>query len=209
MASGATPLVISAQKGYREIVRSLLQHGARTDAAGAQAMNALHLAAFGAFSEIIGLLAAAGIDVDLQDARGATALHYAVAKSSRLLTIETTLPHQHTHTHIRTPHTYTTHNTTPHTTHIHTQHNYHSRRVVRRSPVSRTRQLGHTPSPLRRRLHAARRRCQHPIGPRGACRTRTLVRWRAARICACVACRDRRGRLATHHRDAQLDLDAG
>lgn len=47
MASGATALVIAAQKGYREIVRSLLQHGAQTDVVGAQNMAALHLAAIG------------------------------------------------------------------------------------------------------------------------------------------------------------------
>lgn len=47
MVSGATPLVIASQKGYREIVHSLLQYGARTDIAGARAMTALHLAAIG------------------------------------------------------------------------------------------------------------------------------------------------------------------
>ncbi len=65
----------------RDMVRVLLGGGARVHVAGADRMNALHLATVGKFQEIIRLLLDAGIDPDAQDVRGNTALHIAASQS--------------------------------------------------------------------------------------------------------------------------------
>jgi ankyrin repeat protein len=90
--SGATPLVIAAEKGYKDIVQFLLYEGnADAEKAGAGGWvlivsfyltfkNALHIATRGGYVDICRMLLDKGSPLDHQDQRGDTCLHIAIEK---------------------------------------------------------------------------------------------------------------------------------
>jgi rhodanese-related sulfurtransferase len=78
-ANATTPLMRASHAGRADMVRALLDGGARLEARNADGNNALWLACVGEHREIIDLLVGAGIDIDNRNDNGATALMYAAS----------------------------------------------------------------------------------------------------------------------------------
>jgi ankyrin repeat protein len=74
---GATALHYAAKGGYTDIVALLLEHKADPNAPGEDLTTPLHLAAT---ADIVALLVKAGAYIDIRNNKGATPLHFAVAK---------------------------------------------------------------------------------------------------------------------------------
>jgi ankyrin repeat protein len=77
IAASGTPLMTAAGRSP-QLVKYLLDHGARVDLANGQATTALHVAAEQRQSEVVEMLLAANAKVDPMDWRGTTPLHLAV-----------------------------------------------------------------------------------------------------------------------------------
>lgn len=75
-----TPLHEAAWNGKTDVVRWLLEHGAKVTATAGHGETALHLAAQGGHADVIRALLAAGADVHARDGSGKTALDIATAK---------------------------------------------------------------------------------------------------------------------------------
>ena len=68
--NGATPLLIAAAKGHREIVALLLDHGADVKPTTTNGWTALHVAAIAGDREIVALLLQQGADKTAKDTKG-------------------------------------------------------------------------------------------------------------------------------------------
>ncbi len=75
---GSTPLILAAYYDDREIVKLLLDHGARVDETDGTGNTALMGVAFKGYEEMAKLLIAGGADVNAVNAMGATSLIYAI-----------------------------------------------------------------------------------------------------------------------------------
>jgi ankyrin repeat protein len=80
---GRTPLYWAARRGDSYAVKLLLQHGANPLLSSAKTnwKNPLHAAAFGGHAECLSALLATGMPINIRDAEGMTAFHYAASKS--------------------------------------------------------------------------------------------------------------------------------
>ena len=82
--NGVTPLMIAASKGLVEIAEVIIQAGANVNESGDEGWTALHKAALDQKdAAICDLLMASGINVDLKDKSGKTALQLAEEKGHR------------------------------------------------------------------------------------------------------------------------------
>jgi hypothetical protein len=76
---GETPLMTAVREGYTEVVRKLLEKGARTDVKDKNFhQTLLHLAAIRGYGDITDILLSQGLDANAQDVYGATAMRYAL-----------------------------------------------------------------------------------------------------------------------------------
>ncbi len=80
--AGSMPLCGAVFRGRVELVKRLLQRGARVDAKLHGGMEALHTAAFVGRNAAIPVLVRAGADVNARSDRGLTPLHYAAHRGS-------------------------------------------------------------------------------------------------------------------------------
>ncbi|XP_064407175.1 uncharacterized protein LOC135351907 isoform X2 [Halichondria panicea] len=72
------PLHLACWRGYLEIVKTLVTHGARTDkGGGSENMTPLHWACWGGHKEVVQYLKEVGCSTDVRDRRGLTPLHRA------------------------------------------------------------------------------------------------------------------------------------
>ena len=76
--NGCAPIHYASRKGYRDIVKLLLEKGADAAQISNQSVTPLHMAVMSGNKEVIQLLAEAGADLDATDKEGKTALVYAV-----------------------------------------------------------------------------------------------------------------------------------
>jgi len=75
---GETPLMTAVREGYTEVVRSLLEKGARADVKDRNFNQPLlHLAAIRGYGDIADILLSRGLDANAQDAYGASPIKYA------------------------------------------------------------------------------------------------------------------------------------
>ena len=76
---GETPLMTAVRQGYTEVVRSLLEKGARTEVRDRNFhQTLLHLAAIRGYGDIAEILLSRGLDANAQDVYGATPIKYAL-----------------------------------------------------------------------------------------------------------------------------------
>ena len=75
---GLAPLHYACKKGYRDIVKLLLEQEADVSLCSNESVTPLHMAVISGNKEIIGLLADAGADINATDRQGKTPLIYAV-----------------------------------------------------------------------------------------------------------------------------------
>lgn len=76
---GETPLMTAVREGYTEVVRKLLEKGARTDVKDKNFdQTVLHLAAIRGYGDIVEILLARGLDANARDVHGATPIQYAL-----------------------------------------------------------------------------------------------------------------------------------
>ncbi|KDO22630.1 TKL protein kinase [Saprolegnia parasitica CBS 223.65] len=75
--SGWTPLHYAASKGHVDVVRLLLDKGAKFDACTTDGSTLLHCAASNGHVDVVRLLLDKGADVDASNANGSTPLHHA------------------------------------------------------------------------------------------------------------------------------------
>jgi RNA polymerase sigma factor (sigma-70 family) len=80
VAVGSTPLRLAALKGYREIVKLLLEHGAIVDASGQTGRTALHWASLKGRREIVKLLLDHGADIYAKDELGRSPFDWALIR---------------------------------------------------------------------------------------------------------------------------------
>jgi ankyrin repeat protein len=74
-----TPLMTAVREGYTEVVRRLLEKGARTDVRdGNFNQTLLHLAAIRGYGDIANILLSRGLNPNAQDVHGKTAMAYAL-----------------------------------------------------------------------------------------------------------------------------------
>ncbi|XP_064399632.1 uncharacterized protein LOC135345989 isoform X2 [Halichondria panicea] len=77
-ADKQSPLHLACWRGYLEIVKTLVTHGARTDkGGGSENMTPLHWACWGGHKEVVQYLKEVGCSTDVRDRRGLTPLHRA------------------------------------------------------------------------------------------------------------------------------------
>lgn len=77
-AQGATPLMVAAAFGNREVAEVLIGHGADPNARDSvNGATPLHFAAMAGHSALVNLLLASGARIDIRDSLGETPLHYA------------------------------------------------------------------------------------------------------------------------------------
>lgn len=81
METGATPLLIAAQKGYLQIVKYLIQQHAWLEAAGTQGLTALHLSVSEGHTDVTLALLQNGANPNAKSATMNTPLHLAVLKN--------------------------------------------------------------------------------------------------------------------------------
>ena len=75
---GETPLMTAVREGYTEVVRSLLEKGARTDVRDRNFnQTLLHQAAIRGYGDIAEILLSRGLDANAKDAYGASPIKYA------------------------------------------------------------------------------------------------------------------------------------
>jgi quinoprotein dehydrogenase-associated probable ABC transporter substrate-binding protein len=79
---GYTPLMLASISGSRELAGSLIQHGAKVNAANPGGVTALMIAAGGNRSSVVELLLQSGADVSARSEDGRTALSIAQANNS-------------------------------------------------------------------------------------------------------------------------------
>jgi ankyrin repeat protein len=79
---GYTPLMLAAVSGSSELAGSLIQHGAKVNAANSGGVTALMIAAAGNRSTVVTLLLKSGADVNARSEDGRTALAIAQANDS-------------------------------------------------------------------------------------------------------------------------------
>lgn len=77
---GPSPLRLAAMKGYRDIVRLLLEHGALVDACGHTGRTALHWASLKGHRDIVKLLLDFGAEIDVQNELSRTPLDWAIER---------------------------------------------------------------------------------------------------------------------------------
>ena len=76
---GETPLMTAVREGYTEVVRKLLEKGARTDVKDKNFhQTLLHLAAIRGYGDIADILLSRGLDANAPDVHGVTPLRYAL-----------------------------------------------------------------------------------------------------------------------------------
>ncbi|EGV00119.1 ankyrin repeat domain-containing protein [Mycoplasmopsis columbina] len=75
---GNTPLIYAAYKGFKDVVKLLLEKEADPFIFNNKSISALHAAADGSNKEVIDLLIEAGLDVNLTDDEGKTPLMYSI-----------------------------------------------------------------------------------------------------------------------------------
>ncbi len=80
--TGATALFLASFNGHADVVRSLLESGAKHGTVDARGKSPLMRAAFNGHSDILKMLVSAGADVNLQSKSGWTALMYATARGN-------------------------------------------------------------------------------------------------------------------------------
>ncbi len=76
---GFAPIHYVCKKGYRDIVKLLLEKDADVNIISNQSITPLHMAVVSGNKEIIKLLVDAGADINATDREGKTALVYAVS----------------------------------------------------------------------------------------------------------------------------------
>jgi ankyrin repeat protein len=79
--AGATPLLVAAAKGHRDVAELLLAHNAEVDAKANNGRTPLHMAASNGHQDVVELLLGHKAEVNAKDSDGMTPLHYAAANS--------------------------------------------------------------------------------------------------------------------------------
>ena len=79
---GYTPLMLAAVSGSQELAGSLIEHGAKVNAANSGGVTALMIAAAGNRSNVVALLLKSGADVNARSEDGRTALSIAQGNNS-------------------------------------------------------------------------------------------------------------------------------
>lgn len=77
-----TPVILAAEKGFKEILELLAVKKANLNAGDSQGCTALMMAVQNNYIEIVELLLEQGADIDIQDNNKKTALHHAVNQNS-------------------------------------------------------------------------------------------------------------------------------
>jgi ankyrin repeat protein len=87
---GRTPLFWAARRGDSNALKVLLEHGADPLLSSEKTnwKNSLHAAAIGGHEECISALLATGMPIDIRDAEGMTAFHYAASKLNDATCVE-------------------------------------------------------------------------------------------------------------------------